>query len=33
MGKYVKKALYEQLTWHGFSSSAVQYAIDHLNAD
>ena len=28
-----KKALYEQLTWHGFSSSAVQYAIDHLNAD
>ena len=28
-----KKALYDQLTWHGFSSSAVQYAIDHLNAD
>ena len=31
-----KKALYEQLTsqvTHGFSSSAAQYAIDHLNAD
>ena len=28
-----KKALYDQLTWLGFSSSAVQYAIDHLNAD
>ncbi len=31
-----KKALYDQLTSqisHGFSSSAAQYAIDHLNAD
>ena len=28
-----KKALYDQLMFHGFSSSAVQYAIDHLNAD
>ena len=31
-----KKALYDQLTsqvTHGFSSSAAQYAIDHLNAD
>ena len=28
-----KKALYGQLTWDGFSSSAAQYAIDHLNAD
>ena len=28
-----KKDLYGQLTWNGFSSSAAQYAIDHLNAD
>ena len=28
-----KKALYDSLTWYGFSSSAAQYAIDHLNAD
>ncbi|WP_049484358.1 Ltp family lipoprotein, partial [Streptococcus oralis] len=28
-----KKDLYNQLTWNGFSSSAAQYAIDHLNAD
>ena len=28
-----KKALYDQLTWHGFLSAAMQYAINHLQAD
>ena len=31
--KMSKKDLYDRLMSKGFSSSAVQYAIDHLNAD